>query len=86
MLNPFGSQRHFLQKHSLRTIVNELYELNSMNGLEEEERYTTACSWLQTALIDYSREVTDSAYYSKVQTILTGDSKSINEVIIRVLF
>ena len=85
MLNPFGSQRHFLQKHSLRTIVNELYELNSMNGLEEEERYTTACSWLQTALIDYSREVTDSAYYSKVQTILTGDSKSINEVIIKVV-
>ena len=84
MLNPFDSQRHFLQKHSLRTIVNELYELNGMDGLEEEERYTTACSWLQAALIDYSREFADSVYYGNVQTILTGDSKSINEVIIKV--
>lgn len=85
MMYPHNNHRHLLQKSSLRTIVNELYELESMNKLEEPERFKTACRWIQTALIDYGRTITDSDAYDCVQNLLKENGNSIHEAIAEVL-
>lgn len=83
MMYPFDSHRHFLQKTSLRGIVNELYELEKMNNMEKQERFETACLWIMTALIEEGKNIMEFWEYTWAQTILEGNS--INKAIVEIL-
>lgn len=83
MMYPFDRRRHFLQKTSLRGIVNELYELEKMSNMKEQERFETACLWIMTALIDEGRTIMEAWEYHWAQTIFEGNS--VNEAIIEIL-
>ncbi len=83
MMYPFDIHKHFLQKTSLRAIVNELYELEKMSNMTEAERFEAACLWMQTALIEEGKTIMGSREYSFAQSVMEGDS--INETIIEIL-
>lgn len=82
MLYPFYNYRHFLQKNFLRTIVNELYELDSMYSLKPGERFETACTWIQNALFEYGRTVVDIKLYDAIQSLLKENWDSVSGGII----
>ncbi|MBQ7781042.1 MAG: hypothetical protein IJ405_03355 [Lachnospiraceae bacterium] len=86
MMYPFDDHIHILQKNSLRTIANALYELSNMHDIEEQQRSKVACRWIQNALIDYARAITDEEEYNCIQGILNEDRKGINIAIEEVLF
>ena len=83
MMYPFDVHKHFLQKTSLRAIVNELYELEKMSNMTEVERFEAACLWMQTALIEEGKTIMGSREYSFAQSVMEGNS--INETIIEIL-
>lgn len=85
MLNPFDNRFHILQKRSLRTIVNELFELKSLGKLSEQSRLKGICNWLRNALMDYGRMVEDEETYELIQALLSRGAKAADQVILEVL-
>jgi len=85
MMYPFDNHFHILQKQSLRAIVNELFELKTLKDMSEQSRFRAAYRWLQTALIDYGRTVTDEKTYEQIQMFLSRGAESFFEVTAEVL-
>ncbi len=86
MLYPFDNRRHFLQKDSLRTIVNELHELRGIGKMKKEEQFKSAIIWIQNTLLEYSRTITNNTFYDTIQDLLKENWGSVNEGIIETLF
>lgn len=85
MLCPFDDHFHILQKRSLRTIVNELFELKLIGKMSEQSRLKGICNWLRNALMDYGRMAEDEETYELIQAILRRGAKEADQVISEVL-
>lgn len=85
MMYPFDNHLHILQKQSLRAIVNELFELKTLKDMSEQSRFRAVCRWMQTALIDYGRTVTDEKTHEQIQIFLGREAESFFDVTAEVL-
>ncbi len=77
--------KHFLQKRSLRRIVNNLYNLINISEEPHEEWFHSISGWYYTELEEYGKEMENTELGRRLQKLLNSSSESLPLSIANVL-
>lgn len=75
--DPYSKKKYFLQKDTLRNIVNNLYLLRDISKQDSKEWFDLVCRWYFMELSEYCKGIEDTELRQDLQDLLeiySGDS------------
>lgn len=78
---PFRKKHHFLQKDSLRKIVNNLYILYNILQQAEKKQFYLACQWCYSELLEMVKNEDTDNVHVVMKQLMQSDEEHINQII-----
>lgn len=82
---PFNKKRHYLQKDSLRRIVNNLHRLLSVLQQAKEDQFDQACQWYIYELEEIRKNETNDKLRDIMEYLIQEDENFMNQSIMGIV-